>query len=67
MNPVERVEKPQVESQVAAPRKTGVDGRRNNGGTPPRQKPGSHPKYSPIARRAMSLAAKKQQPARTAS
>ncbi|GGV39499.1 hypothetical protein GCM10010495_66070 [Kitasatospora herbaricolor] len=70
-NPVEKVEKPQVESQVTAPRGTSAnkrpDGRRNNGGTPPRQKAGSYPKYSPIARRAMSLAAKKQQPARTAS
>jgi len=68
-NAVEKVEKPQVESQLATPRATAdkkaVDGRRSNGGTPPRQKVGSYPKYSPVARRAMSLAAR-QRPARTA-
>lgn len=66
-NPVEKVEKPQVESQLAPTRTSAVDGRRSNGGTPPVQRSGSYPKYSTAARRAMSLAARKQRPARAAS
>jgi hypothetical protein len=61
-NTVEKVEKPQVESQLTTPRRTpragAVDGRRNNGGTPPRQHAGTI-KYSTAARRAMSLASQK--------
>jgi hypothetical protein len=57
-----KVEKPQVDSQlpptVSAPARSGLDGRRNNGGTPPRQSASTYPRYSVAARRAMSLAAR---------
>ncbi|PBC76166.1 hypothetical protein BX265_0869 [Streptomyces sp. TLI_235] len=70
-NMVEKVEKPQVESQMARPAKSPVvkrpDGRRSNGGTPPVRRAGDTRGYSPVARRAMSLAARKQRPARAAS
>ncbi|MEU1419218.1 hypothetical protein [Kitasatospora sp. NPDC005751] len=60
----EKVEKPQVESQMAAPAKSTrvrtPDGRRNNGGTPPVRRAGDTLGYSPVARRAMSLAARQQ-------
>ncbi len=62
-NQVEKVEKPQVESQVPAPvkgtRVRATDGRRNNGGTPPVRRAGDTLAYSPAARRAMSLAARR--------
>ncbi|WP_033820898.1 hypothetical protein [Kitasatospora sp. MBT63] len=61
-NHVEKVEKPQVESQLTRPAKTPAakrpDGRRNNGGTPPVRRTGDTIGYSPVARRAMSLAAR---------
>jgi hypothetical protein len=57
-----KVEKPQVDSQLPAPARpsarSGVDGRRTNGGTPPRQSASTYPRYSVAARRAMSLAAR---------
>ncbi|WP_371497642.1 hypothetical protein OG871_17000 [Kitasatospora sp. NBC_00374] len=66
-NTVERVEKPQVESQLARPAKTAAakrpDGRRSNGGTPPVRRTGDTIGYSPVARRAMSHAARNRQPA----
>ncbi|MFB7618755.1 hypothetical protein [Kitasatospora sp. NPDC056181] len=63
-NQAEKVEKPQVESQMATPAKSTrvrtSDGRRNNGGTPPVRRAGDTLGYSPVARRAMSLAARQQ-------
>ncbi|WP_035850671.1 hypothetical protein [Kitasatospora azatica] len=61
-NPVEKAEKPQVESLVtptrSAARTSSVDGRRSNGGMPPVRRTGDTPRFSPAARRAMSLAAR---------
>ncbi|MFR9758245.1 hypothetical protein, partial [Streptomyces sp. TR06-5] len=37
-------------------KKAGEDGRKSNGGTPPRRRPGTS--YSPVARSQMSAAAK---------
>ncbi|MFF2039010.1 hypothetical protein ACFVVX_01175 [Kitasatospora sp. NPDC058170] len=66
----ERVEKPQVESQVVTPAKSTrvrtPDGRRNNGGTPPVRRAGDTLGYSPVARRAMSLTARNQRQTRAA-
>ncbi|MFD9692323.1 hypothetical protein ACFWXO_41920 [Kitasatospora sp. NPDC059088] len=66
-NQGEKAEKPQVESQMPAPetgtRVRAVDGRRNNGGTPPRRQAGDTLAFSPAARRAMSLAAQQQRSA----
>lgn len=63
-NQGEKSEKPQVESQMPAPAKSTrvrtSDGRRNNGGTPPVRRAGDTLGYSPAARRAMSLAARRQ-------
>ncbi|GGQ66235.1 hypothetical protein [Kitasatospora griseola] len=70
-NTVEKVEKSQVESQLAAPRSITTakrsDGRRNNGGTPPVRRAGDTLGYSPVARRAMSLAARTRQDQAAAS
>ncbi|MFE0460736.1 hypothetical protein ACFW1A_15955 [Kitasatospora sp. NPDC058965] len=64
-------EKPQVESQKAptraTPRTGAVDGRRANGGMPPVRRTGDTPKYSPVARRAMSLAARTRTPQTSAN
>jgi hypothetical protein len=61
-------EKPQVDSQTTpaddepptartkAPKEPGQDGRKRNGGTPPRRRPGTV-KYHPAAKRQMALAA----------
>ncbi|MEU8517558.1 hypothetical protein AB0C76_39185 [Kitasatospora sp. NPDC048722] len=63
-NPGEKAEKPQVESQVTTPSKApgvkAVDGRRNNGGKPPVRRAGDTLAFSPVARRAMSLAARQR-------
>ncbi|MFJ4412581.1 hypothetical protein [Streptomyces sp. NPDC088910] len=63
----------QVDSQMdpltgtapKAPRKSTEDGRTRNGGTPPRRVPGDV-RYSPVARRQMSAAAKAAKAAETA-
>ncbi|WP_405010992.1 hypothetical protein [Kitasatospora sp. NBC_01539] len=59
---VEKVEKPQVESQLTRPSNTPAvkrpDGRRANGGTPPVRRAGDTLGYSPVARRAMAIAAR---------
>ncbi|MFG1668780.1 hypothetical protein [Streptomyces sp. Y7] len=64
-------EKPQVDSQTPAadnepstarakaPKKRGEDGRKRNGGTPPRRRPGTV-KYHPAAKKQMALAAARQ-------
>lgn len=61
-------EKPQVDSQMPpaddepstartkAPKEPGEDGRKSNGGTPPRRRPGTV-KYAPAAKRQMALTA----------
>ncbi|MFJ9693431.1 hypothetical protein [Kitasatospora sp. NPDC101183] len=63
-NQGEKAEKPQVESQVPTPDKgtrvRTTDGRRSNGGTPPLRRAGDTIGYSPIARRAMSAAARQR-------
>ncbi|MGW4897142.1 hypothetical protein ACWEQL_33500 [Kitasatospora sp. NPDC004240] len=63
-NQGEKAEKPQVDSQMPAPAKStrvrATDGRRNNGGTPPRRRAGDTLAFSPAARRAMSLTARRQ-------
>ncbi|MFI0901813.1 hypothetical protein [Streptomyces sp. NPDC020983] len=75
-SPLSKTEKDanaQVDSQMdppagtapKAPRKSGEDGRRRNGGTPPRRVPGDV-QYSPVARRQMSAAAKAAKAAETA-
>ncbi|MEU3492193.1 hypothetical protein ABZ747_01700 [Kitasatospora cineracea] len=70
-NTVEKAEKPQVESQLTAPRSITAakrpDGRRNNGGTPPVRRAGDTLGYSPVARRAMSMAARNRQDQAAAS
>ncbi|GAA5014501.1 hypothetical protein [Kitasatospora paranensis] len=61
-NTIEKAQKVQVESQMTRPVKTAAekrpDGRRNNGGTPPVRRAGDTIGYSPVARRAMALAAR---------
>lgn len=64
-------EKPQVDSQTPAadsepstarakaPKQRGEDGRKRNGGTPPRRRPGTV-KYHPAAKKQMALAAARQ-------
>ncbi len=55
----------QIESQKVHPAKRdpdAPDGRRHNGGTPPRRTPGDTPPYSPLARKQASI----EQTARTA-
>ncbi|MGW1845755.1 hypothetical protein [Streptomyces sp. NPDC001966] len=62
-------EKAQVDSQMnlgdekprKAPKKPGEDGRKNNGGTPPRRTPGA--KYSDLARKQMSVERKRTETA----
>ena len=48
---------PEAESFPKAPKKPGTDGRKKNGGTPPRRTPGT--KYSDVARRQMSVEQKR--------
>jgi hypothetical protein len=50
--------KPQVESQMPPTGKRGADGRRRNGGTPPKRTRGDTAPYSSGARRAMSDSAR---------
>ncbi len=59
-NPRTRAANTQVESQMPTPGKSTTDGRRGNGGKPPKRTPGDTRRYSTGARRAMSDAARKQ-------
>jgi hypothetical protein len=56
---------PSGEGAPKGPRTAGEDGRKRNGGTPPRRVPGDV-QYSPAARRQMSVAAKAAKAAETA-